>query len=294
MSGNMELKGVCGACGETAVAVIEVKGMEPLTGPTPGQWMEPDGAGYIEKRKKGKGKKIRTLGAVAGKVPAGEPAALDPKVVKSDDEHLETKDADGLEEEDITLEDIQDFSETFFDAKTLDSALGVDENMFIVQMEQKDGRVFEALFDASTAQMKALYYLDFNQKSDSITSENAKEIALKNLEGDFVDVNASSFENQDAWAVGVNGKDGNFYDVFVSTGGTYLGYDTFVPKEKAAKPKDDMDDDDASPAPEDNTDPIPTAKKKDTSEKSLGDSVEDNEELLKQMATLHALSLELE
>ena len=238
---TVSVKTVCGACGETAVEVLE-KGMEPLPGKAPGQWHHPDGAGFIAKRKKARGKKIRALGAVP-----------------SDQNGLKSAEDDVLEAEDITLDEVKEFAEDFFGAKTLNSGTG--NGLHVLHLEMKDGKVYEAYFDSATADLEGLVRLDASlasgekslddEPAEYVSAAQAFDIALKGLQSeldvksaDLVDdISGEEFEGQDAWMVPVRTDSGADYDVFVALDGQVLGYDSYESEAKSADEDTEKKDD---------------------------------------------------
>lgn len=228
----MEIKSVCGACGETAVVTPNVKGMDPLIGSEGlGQWMEPDGAGFIAKRKKARGKKMRSLGA--------QPSNQNGAVKDAED--------DTLEEEDISLEEVKEFAADFFRGKALDAGTG--NGMHVVQVEMGNGDVIESYWDEKTVKFRSSVVLDASMVSEKgaedadhtvISSAQALDIAMKHIaegmsvKSELVDeILADEFEGEDAWVVPVRSDAGDDYDVFVSLSGQVLGYDTYIEEAKS-------------------------------------------------------------
>ncbi len=133
-------------------------------------------------------------------------------------------------------------AETMFDGKVLDSGYSSDADMFVVDVEAKDGRAVEMFIDGTTSEVLGWKKLDensFEQKSalDSmlvIDMSEAVEIAVKSIEGEAISVEPDIFEGFDAYAVEINGIDGKSYDVFVALDGEVLGYDKYEPEEAEA------------------------------------------------------------
>lgn len=211
----MDIKSVCGNCGVVSVAE---KGMEPLPGKTPGQWHQPDGAGYIAKRRKAKKRRVRTL------LGANTPLTI----VKDAQEEVS---GDGP-----SLAEITDLAEETFSLKAVASGYSVESDMYVIQLAREDGRVSEAIFDAKAElQQWTLMDEDFVVEKKSapgtLTSVEIADIALKSeeiFEGSTVlQVLAEDFEGQEAWVVEATGKDGAEYDIYVSADGTVLGHDDY-------------------------------------------------------------------
>jgi hypothetical protein len=134
---------------------------------------------------------------------------------------------------------VEGIAESMFDGKVLDSGYSSDADMFVVDVEGKDGRAFEMFIDGTTSEVLGWHKLDessFEQKSalDSmlvIDFAEAADIAVKSIEGEVVAVEPDIFEGFDAYAVEINGIDGKSYDVFVALDGEVLGYDKYEPEE---------------------------------------------------------------
>ena len=134
---------------------------------------------------------------------------------------------------------VEGIAEKMFNGTVLDSGYSSDADMFVVDVQTKDGRSVEIFVDGTTAEVLGFHKLDdsaFEQKSalDSIMVidlHEAAEIAVKSIQGDVVAVEPDIFEGFDAYAVEIEGLDGKSYDVFVSLDGEVLGYDKYEPEE---------------------------------------------------------------
>jgi uncharacterized membrane protein YkoI len=130
---------------------------------------------------------------------------------------------------------VEGLAEDMFDGKVLDSGYSAEADMFVVDIEAKDGRAVEVFIDGTSAEVLGWHKLDgnaFEQKSlvDEmmlIDFNDAAEIAVKSIEGSVVAVEPDVFEGFDAYAVEIDGIDGKSYDVFVSLDGEVLGYDKY-------------------------------------------------------------------
>lgn len=130
---------------------------------------------------------------------------------------------------------VEGLAEDMFDGKVLDSGYSAEADMFVVDVEAKDGRAVEVFIDGTSAEVLGWHKLDqgaFEQKSlvDEmmlIDFNDAAEIATKSIEGNVVAVEPDVFEGYDAYAVEIDGLDGKSYDVFVSLDGEVLGYDRY-------------------------------------------------------------------
>lgn len=130
---------------------------------------------------------------------------------------------------------VEGIAEDMFEGKVLDSGYSAEADMFVVDVEAKDGRAVEVFVDGTSAEVLGWHKLDgsaFEQKSlvDEmmlIDFNDAAEIAVKSIEGNVVAVEPDVFEGFDAYAVEIDGLDGKSYDVFVSLDGEVLGYDKY-------------------------------------------------------------------
>ena len=137
---------------------------------------------------------------------------------------------------------VEGIAEEMFKGKVLDSGYSSDADMFVVDVQAKDGRAVEVFIDGTTAEVLGFHKLDdnaFEQKSalDSIMVidfHEAAEIAVKSIQGEVVAVEPDIFEGFDSYAVEIEGIDGKSYDVFVSLDGEILGYDKYEPEEAEA------------------------------------------------------------
>jgi hypothetical protein len=134
---------------------------------------------------------------------------------------------------------VEGIAEEMFKGKVLDSGYSSDADMFVVDVQAKDGRAVEVFIDGTTAEVLGFHKLDdnaFEQKSalDSmmvIDFHEAAEIAVKSIQGDVIAVEPDIFEGFDSYAVEIEGIDGKSYDVFVSLDGEVLGYDKYEAEE---------------------------------------------------------------
>lgn len=154
-----------------------------------------------------------------------------------------------------TLLQIQGIAQSEFDGKILDSGYSPAADLFVVDVERKDGRVIEAFYDGTEGFQRGWQMLDeslIGEKAE-VTYEEvigydaAKEIAVKAVEGDVVSVSADTFEGWDAYAVEIEAPgESKSYDVFVSLDGTLLGIDEYTVEAKA----DQIDELEDEPADE--------------------------------------------
>ena len=126
-------------------------------------------------------------------------------------------------------------AEQMFDGVVVDSGYSSDADMFVIDLQAKDGSVKEVFVDGTSAEIMGFHKLDiseFEQKSDQseyklIDFTEAAEIAVKSIDGQVVAVEPDVFEGFDTYAVEIEGFDGKSYDVFVSLDGEVLGYDRY-------------------------------------------------------------------
>lgn len=137
---------------------------------------------------------------------------------------------------------VEGIAEDMFDGKVLDSGYSAEADMFVVDVEAKDGRPIEVFIDGTSAEVLGWHKLDnnaFEQKSlvDEmmlIDFNDAAEIATKSIQGHVVAVEPDVFEGYDAYAVEIDGLDGKSYDVFVSLDGEVLGFDKYEEEDAQA------------------------------------------------------------
>jgi hypothetical protein len=134
---------------------------------------------------------------------------------------------------------IEGLAEEMFDGKVIDSGYSPSSDLFVVDVQTKDGDSVEIFVDGTTSEVMGWHKLDgekFEQKSvvDElvlIDFSEAADIAVKSIDGHVVAVEPDTFEGFDAYAVEIDGFDGKSYDVFVALDGEILGYDKYEPEE---------------------------------------------------------------
>lgn len=140
------------------------------------------------------------------------------------------------------LLEVEGIAEDMFSGKVLDSGYSDSADIFVVDVERKDGKPIEAFFDGTTGECMGWHLLNEEilqvksafQAPQLISFSEAAEIATKSVAGDVVSVEADIFEGYDSYAVEIEGVDGKSYDVFVSLDGEVLGYDTYTQEEALA------------------------------------------------------------
>ena len=126
-------------------------------------------------------------------------------------------------------------AEKMFEGSVIDSGYSPAADMFVVDVQTKDGGVKEIFIDGTNAEVMGFHRLDiseFEQKSELasyklIDFTEAAEIAVKSIDGTVVAVEPDVFEGFDSYAVEIEGFDGKSYDVFVALDGEILGYDRY-------------------------------------------------------------------
>lgn len=141
-----------------------------------------------------------------------------------------------------TILEVEGLAEEMFGGKVLDSGYGYNSDIFLVEMQRKDGKVIEILYDGTTAECVQWKMLN-DEVTDVLKSksallsqrvigvEEAAQIAVKSIAGNVIAVDADDFEGIDAWVAEVDGFDGKSYDVYVSLAGEVLGFDSYSAEE---------------------------------------------------------------
>ena len=140
-----------------------------------------------------------------------------------------------------SLLEVEGIAEDMFSGKVLDSGYADESDIFVVDVERKDGKPIEAYFDGQSGECMGWHLLDESLLGEVsaipgekvISFNEAASIAVKSIEGDVVSVDADMFEGYDAYAVEIEGIDGKSYDVFVGIDGEVLGYDEYDAEEAA-------------------------------------------------------------
>lgn len=140
-----------------------------------------------------------------------------------------------------TLLEIEGIAEDMFAGKILDSGYADQTDIFVVDVQRKDGKPIEAYFDGSTGECMGWHLLNEDLIGEVapvagekvISFDDAATIATKSIEGEVVAVDADMFEGYDAYAVEIEGVDGKSYDVYVGIDGEVLGYDEYDAEEAA-------------------------------------------------------------
>lgn len=137
------------------------------------------------------------------------------------------------------LLEVEGMAEDIFSGKVLDSGYSDSADIFVVDVERKDGKPVEAFFDGTTGECMGWHLLNEEvmqvksafEAPQLISFSEAADMATKSIAGDVVSIEADNFEGYDSYAVEIEGVDGKSYDVFVSLDGEVLGYDTYTQEE---------------------------------------------------------------
>ncbi len=242
---------VCGKCGAAAVSVksevdedgwfsledLDTKGGSAMADMSGEIEDDMEDASPIAKRKKARAKRMESMGV---------------KSVDWDDESFvcafERKMLPGgaqvcaqcpggcASEQDMpSLLEVEGVAEDMFSGKVLDSGYSDETDIYVVDVQRKDGKPIEAFFDGSTGECMGWHLLNESvigevaeiNGTKVISFNEAAVLATKSIEGDVVSVDADMFEGYDAFAVEIEGLDGKSYDVFVSLDGEVLGWDEY-------------------------------------------------------------------
>jgi len=244
--------GKCGAAAETIAAKSEdwvtAETPEVKGGISPMESMASDvedelDSDPIAKRKKARKKRMETMGVKSGEFDDDAfVCAFERKMLAGNSQVCAQCPGGCASEADMpSLLEVEGIAEDMFSGKVLDSAYADETDIFIVDVQRKDGKPVEIFFDGTSGEVMGWHLL--NEKvlgevaeiaGERVISFNeAADIAVKSIEGEVISVDADMFEGYDAYAVEVEGEDGKSYDVFVSLDGEVLGWDEYDAEEAA-------------------------------------------------------------
>ena len=137
------------------------------------------------------------------------------------------------------LIEVEGMAEDMFRGKVLDSGYSDEADLFVVDVERKDGKPVEVFFDGASGEVMGWHMLTQDvmqvksglQNKVMISFGEAADIATKSVDGDIIAVEPDVFEGFDVYAVEIEGVNGKSYDVFVSLDGEVLGYDDYTQEE---------------------------------------------------------------
>lgn len=136
--------------------------------------------------------------------------------------------------------------------KVLDSGYSFDDDLFVVQIQAKDGNTYEMIADGQSGEMLRMERIKtpdfgiegksaFNEENAEnfgiVSASEAVEIALKSLEsefdiiGDVVSTDSDIFLGHDVYSVEIDAINGKSYDVYVSLDGQFVGLDEWTADE---------------------------------------------------------------
>lgn len=132
-----------------------------------------------------------------------------------------------------TVLEVEGLVEDTFGGKVLQSGYSDIADMFLVDVERKDGRQVEVLLDGSTGEplqwsLLSGDYTNPEQKSAQdgsaafISFDEAVDLAVKSVDGTVIGVDVETHGGFDAYAVAIDGVDGKSYDVFLTTDGSLI------------------------------------------------------------------------
>jgi uncharacterized membrane protein YkoI len=240
---------VCGKCGATAVTMkslddewvtvegLDIKGGSPMSNMVEDVEDEMMDETPVAKRKKARAKRMETMGVKSLDWDDDSfVCAFERKMLSGASQVCAQCPGGCAPEQDMpSLLEVEGIAEDMFSGKVLDSGYSDETDIYVVDVQRKDGKPIEAFFDGSTGECMGWHLLN-----DSVIGEvaeiggtkvisfnEAATIATKSIEGDVIAVDADMFEGYDAFAVEVEGIDGKSYDVFVGLDGEVLGWDEY-------------------------------------------------------------------
>ena len=241
---------VCGKCGAEAVAVkslddewvtvdedMQVKGGSPMSNMVDDVEDEMMDETPVAKRKKARAKRMETMGVKSADWDDDSfVCAFERKMYPGAAQVCAQCPGGCAPEQDMpSLLEVEGIAEDMFSGKVLDSGYSDETDIYVVDVQRKDGKPIEAFFDGTTGECMGWHLLN-----DSVIGEvaeiggtkvisfnEAAAIATKSVEGDVIAVDADMFEGYDAFAVEIEGIDGKSYDVFVGLDGEVLGWDEY-------------------------------------------------------------------
>lgn len=248
---------VCGKCGAAAVSVksdieedgwvtvddMDTKGGSPMSNMVEDVEEELMDESPMAKRKKARAKRMSTMGVKSADFDDDAfVCAFERKMLPGGATVCAQCPGGCAAEQDMpSLLEVEGVAEDMFSGKVLDSGYSDETDIYVVDVQRKDGKPIEAFFDGSTGECMGWHLLNESvigevaeiNGTKVISFNEAAILATKSVEGDVISVDADMFEGYDAFAVEIDGLDGKSYDVFVSLDGEVLGWDEYEADEAA-------------------------------------------------------------
>ena len=197
----------------------------------------------MEQRKKARAKRMETMGVKSADYDDLAFVCAIERRVYAGGSQICASCPGGCEQQDTmpSLLEVEGMAESMFAGKVLDSGYADEVDVFVVDVQRKDGKPVEAYFDGSTGECMGWHLLNEDLIGEVatvpgqkvISFSEASDIATKSIEGEVVSVDADMFDGYDAYAVEIEGVDGKSYDVYVGVDGEILGFDEYDPEEAA-------------------------------------------------------------
>lgn len=245
---------VCGKCGAQAVSVksdivedndgwvtVDAKGMSQMEAMASD--VEEEMVDMPSARKKARKKRMETMGVKSADFDDDAfVCAFERKMLPGGASVCAQCPGGCAAEQDMpSLLEVEGVAEDMFSGKVLDSGYSDETDIFVIDVQRKDGKPIEAFFDGSTGECMGWHLLNESvigevaeiNGTKVISFNEAAILATKSVEGDVISVDADMFEGYDAFAVEIDGLDGKSYDVFVSLDGEVLGWDEYDADEAA-------------------------------------------------------------
>ena len=197
----------------------------------------------MEQRKKARAKRMETMGVKSADYDDLAFVCAIERRVYAGGSQICASCPGGCEQQDTmpSLLEVEGLAESMFAGKVLDSGYADEVDVFVVDVQRKDGKPVEAYFDGTTGECMGWHLLNEDLIGEVatvpgqkvISFSEASDIATKSIEGEVVSVDADMFDGYDAYAVEIEGVDGKSYDVYVGVDGEILGFDEYDPEEAA-------------------------------------------------------------
>ena len=197
----------------------------------------------MEQRKKARAKRMETMGVKSADYDDLAFVCAIERQVYAGGSEICASCPGGCEQQDTmpSLLEVEGMAESMFAGKVLDSGYADEVDIFVVDVQRKDGKPVEAYFDGTSGECMGWHLLNEDLIGEVatvpgqkvISFSEASAIATKSIDGEVVSVDADMFDGYDAYAVEIEGLDGKSYDVYVGIDGEILGFDEYDPEEAA-------------------------------------------------------------